>query len=310
MKKTKLKLLLIGLLCCIFQGNGQSEYERTWLPNSEKVRVISYNILDGFDGLKDTERIERMVEWIKEKDPEVMAFQELVGFKQNDLQKLAESYGHPYSVILKEEGYPVGITSKKPIQVVNKFVEGFWHGVLHVKTYEMDFIVIHLSPSEKDYRMEEAHKITTYISENCPKSCLVMGDFNSDSPFDADELETHNQYMMRIAAQTAANKNKISRNPTVNYSVQSIFLGIELEDVCRLFVKPDKRTTFPTRILTNTSKREDLHQLSGTRIDYIMVAPEILDLCVDAFIWNEEDTDYLSDHYPIGIDLFISGKDK
>jgi len=285
--------------------NAQSKQERTWISNSEKIRVISYNILDGFDGLKDMDRIERMVEWIKEKDPEIMAFQELVGFKQNDLQKLAESYGHSYAVILKEDGYPVGITSKKPIQVVNKLIEGFWHGVLHVKTYNMDFIVLHLSPSQKDFRMKEAQKITNYINENCPQSCLVMGDFNSESPFDADELETHVKYMMRIGAGSAENQKRKPRNPTVNYSVQSIFLSTELEDVCRLFVKADKRTTFPTRILTDTSKREDLHALSGSRIDYILVAPDILNKCVDAFIWNGEDTDYLSDHYPIGVDLLL-----
>lgn len=307
-----MKARLFSTICflfAVFYVTAQNNLERTWRQDTEKIRIISYNILDGFDYLKDTDRMNRFSEWIKEKDPAVLALQELVGFKEADLKKLAESYGHPYVAVVKEGGYPVGITSKKPIKVINKFVDGYWHGVLHVQTYDMDFIVIHLSPSDKYFRLEEARKISAYIRENCPETALVMGDFNSHSPFDADELETHTDRIRQMALEEAKKyPEESTRNFTPDYFTQATFIATPLTDVCRLFVKPDKRTTFPTRILTDISKRDDLHTLSGERIDYIFVSPALVKKCVDGFIWNSEDTDYLSDHYPIGIDMLLELK--
>lgn len=271
----------------------QKSMERTWQKDLEKVRIISYNILNGFDNLTDTDRMNRMADWIREKDPEVLALQELVGFKEKDLKEFAQLYGHPYVAIVKENGYPVGITSKRSIQIINKQVEGYWHGMMHVRTYGLDFIVTHLSPSDKDFRRKEAFKIISYIQENKLDSCLVMGDLNSLSPFDADEIETHIQ---------VADQYKFG---TIDYSVQSIFLSLPLIDVCRLYTLPEERTTFPTRILSSVSKRRNMHKVQGERLDYIFVTPSILDKCVDGFIWNGEDTDYLSDHYPVGIDMML-----
>lgn len=94
---------------------------------------------------------------------------------------------------MKEEGYPVGITSNEPITVVKKQVEDFWHGMLHVKTYGLDIIVTHLSPHDWKFRLKEAQMLTKYIQDNQLDNCMVMGDFNAYSPFDADWVETHAQ---------------------------------------------------------------------------------------------------------------------
>ena len=79
---------------------------------------------------------------------------ELVGFTEKNLGQLASEYGHKYYAIVKEEGYPVGITSNEPITVVKKQVEGFWHGMLHVKTHGLDIIVTHLSPHDWKFRLK------------------------------------------------------------------------------------------------------------------------------------------------------------
>lgn len=53
--------------------------------------------------------------------PEVLALQEVTGFTQASLEKLAETYGHPYTVLLMEGGkFPVAITRKYPIINVQK----------------------------------------------------------------------------------------------------------------------------------------------------------------------------------------------
>lgn len=293
MKNSKplLFTVLFALLASLFSYAQDSSLERTWRKDVEKIRIISYNILDGFDELTDTDRMNRMVNWIKSKDPEVMALQELVGFKEKDLQDFGKSYGHPHAAILKEEGYPVGITSKRPIEVVNKFVDGYWHGMLHVRTYGMDFIILHLSPSDAKIRKEEADKITAYILENKLENCLVMGDFNSVSPFDGTQLDK---------------RNYRSRTGFIDYSIQATFLATPLVDICQMYTLPEKRNTCPTRISYNVSKREDMHDKTGSRIDFILTTPPLLPKCVDAFIWNGADTDYLSDHYPVGIDMVLT----
>lgn len=53
---------------------------------------------------------------------------------------MAQRWGHGYSVLLKEEGYPVGLSSKTPIKVKTKMLGGLWHGMLHIETAAIDFL--------------------------------------------------------------------------------------------------------------------------------------------------------------------------
>ncbi|MCD8134499.1 MAG: endonuclease/exonuclease/phosphatase family protein [Parabacteroides gordonii] len=184
MKTLKALGLLLLLSLLPFKGISQEKAANT-------IKVISYNIWNGFE--KDAARQARFTEWMNAQQPDIVALEELVGINEKDLAALAASYGHPYVAIVKEEGYPVGLTSRQPIKVVKKQVEGFWHGMLHAQTYGLDIIVTHLSPFEWKYRLKEAEAITHYIRENKLESCMVMGDFNAYSPFDADEVETHTQ---------------------------------------------------------------------------------------------------------------------
>ena len=41
------------------------------------------------------------------------------------------------------------------------------------------------------------------------------------------------------------------------------------------------------------------------RIDYIFIPVNLLHKVVDAHIYNEGETEYLSDHYPIGVELML-----
>ena len=186
--------------------------ERYMKNGTEKVHVMSYNILNGFDGLKDTERKDRFVQWIIEQDPEVLALQELVGIDAKELQAIAKAYGHPYAVILKENGYPVGLTSKKPIELKNRVTTDYWHGMLHCKTYGIDFVVVHLSPADWRYRLREAKQITKYMEQNKLDRCMVMGDFNAHSPLDAGWLEQQSDLMLKLAVSDAKSEKYKNMN--------------------------------------------------------------------------------------------------
>lgn len=53
------------------------------------------------------------------------------------------------------------------------------------------------------------------------------------------------------------------------------------------------------------SKHKEVRARRAERIDYIFISPSLRRQTVDAFIFNDGETDYLSDHYPIAIDLLI-----
>jgi len=277
------------------------EYE---YPNKEIVRVMSYNVWCGYENLKDVNRMNNAIKWIKEKDPEVVALQELCGFNQTKLEKFAKQYGHPYALIQKENGYPVGITSKHPIKKIFIRKEGMGHGFIHVQTYGMDMIVLHLTPFNCNNRLREAKLVTDYIHKNKLDHCLVMGDFNSHSPFDAEELEQHTELIKGLAVYAEKyKKNANVRGNNLDYSIQGNMLATPLEDVIRLFVPVKKRMTYPAFTFTKIYKGKNVQIQSGERIDYIYCSPALTSSCINAYVWNGDDTRFLSDHYPIGIDM-------
>lgn len=301
----RILLVIILNVVVLFSNHAQENVhtlERHWKPNVEKVQIISYNIFNGFDWGKDPERKERFINWVKSRDPEVLAMQELCGFTQESLLEIAVEWGHNYAAIVKEDGYPVGLTSKKPILVKNKIIENSGHGLLHVETYGLDFLVTHLNPSNAKTRHNEARFILDYIKSENLDSFLLMGDMNAHSPMDADFMDTKRTGLL---SKYGGKESKNLIEDRFDYSTISSFLSYPLVDVCREYVAPDKRTTFPTPILMNVSKHKSVREKAGERIDYIFVPVNLINKVVDAFIYNEGEPDYLSDHYPIGVDLLL-----
>lgn len=293
-------IVFFYVLGCFTLNAQQVSYERHWKDDVEKIRVISYNIFNGFNWGKDQERKERFVDWIKMQDPEILAMQELCGFTQESLSAFAKEWGHPYAVILKGNGYPVGVTSKKPILLKKKLLENCGHGLLHVKTYNYDILVTHLNPGDTRKRNKEAKQIAEYIKTNKLDSCLLMGDMNAHSPVDADYMERNSSdLLLKYGGKTSLNL----LDGEFDYSVISHILSVPMIDLCRNYVVPEKRATFPTPILMSVSKHKEIRKKTEERIDFIFATPLVAQYVVDAFIWNEGDPDYLSDHYPIGVDL-------
>lgn len=295
MKRLHILYTLLFIWLLPVTSNGQP-------AGKEKLQVISYNIWNGFE--HDASRRANFINWIKGQQPDILAMTELVGFTEKDLGQLASEYGHKYYAIVKEEGYPVGITSNEPITVVKKQVEGFWHGMLHVKTHGLDMIVTHLSPHDWKFRLKEAQMLTSYIQDNQLDNCMVMGDFNAYSPFDADWVETHAQLIENMQKWDAEQETyRNMRDGRFDYSVLSKFLSIGLTDICRLYVPADKRTTFPAVFLYGWQHGDTRLHGIGERLDYILVSPSLVSRCLDARIHNGIETEGISDHYPVSVDL-------
>jgi endonuclease/exonuclease/phosphatase family metal-dependent hydrolase len=250
-----------------------------------------------------------MTQWLKEVNPDVIGFQELNDFTEDELKVWGKEIGHPYAVLLKEDGYPIGITSKKPIHLMTGMQGGLWHGMLHIKTFGIDFIVLHLSPHDWEFRRREAEIICDYAEKsilNDPeKQLMVMGDFNAYSPYDANldaanpiSLQRSQQADSLRTIQNGPNAYQTLRNGTVDYSVISKFLSIPLVDIVQKNVTDENKNSFPTPLVVGDLSPSEVKKYKQ-RIDYIMVSTNLESSFLKAKIMNQGVPDVLSDHYPV-----------
>jgi endonuclease/exonuclease/phosphatase family metal-dependent hydrolase len=266
----------------------------------DTLKVISYNIWNGFDFRKDLERQSKTIDWLKSKAPDVVALQELCGYNEKTLLEDAKKWGHNYAVLLKESCHSVGLTSSKPIHLKEKVREYLWHGLLHCETFGIDFFVVHLSPKDYEFRMKETAIIRSLVSESSSESYMVLGDFNAQSPFDGDR---DLNFPMALENKRQSDKENLKYNTLADgefdYSVMSQFLSIPLIDIVQRYVAPINRYTVPAKARIGPGRSDMELERDKRRIDFIMVSRKLALQCVNADVFNGEDTDTLSDHYPI-----------
>jgi exodeoxyribonuclease-3 len=278
------------------------------------VRVITYNIWNGYDWGKDEVRRAKVAEWIDRQEPSIVALQELCQYTPEKLEEDALSWGHPYSVLLKTAGYSVGLTSKYPIAVKEKILDGMHHGALHCVVRGIDIFLIHFHPGSISFRRGEVaiilDKLAAAREEN--NYYMVLGDFNSHSPFDADLYDPEGYLMTRLKEQHPDNRieeGNLSYGD-LDYSVMSALLAFPLIDVCRPFTSGlEERGSFPGRILGPVNNETEEKLVSRLeRIDYILASPELSVKCMSAKICNGQENYYLSDHYPVMADFDLKSK--
>jgi exodeoxyribonuclease III len=249
----------------------------------QPLKVISYNIFEGMR--KDsTEGKAVFSNWIKSQNPTIVALQECNNFTQKKLEVLARSYGHPYAVLLKEDGYPVALTSKFPIVAIDKVLDNMHHGFIVAKTNGINIIVLHLSPHKFWKRREEIDVIlqTVKARQYMDGPWMLMGDFNSLSPLDSN-LYADGKLIQRY--QEAAKKYSFHENlvngNAIDYTVQQKMLDAGFIDAAY--------TTSP--------------QDYSSRIDYIYISKELKsDLIKSDFIKDDFTADR-SDHRPVYLEL-------
>jgi len=297
------KKLLILLSFLYLSSNSFSQ--------QNNFKVITYNIWNGYDWGKDEDRRSRMNNWINDQSPSIVALQELCKYTSEKLEEDAKSWSHGYSVLLKTSGYSVGLTSKFPIEVKEKIMDDMHHGALHCKTNGIDVIVIHFSPGSYAKRREEVaiiiEKLEKVRKEN--DRYLVLGDFNSQTPIDADLYDPDGAFLTRLRE---SNKDKpLSGNlfhNKLDYAVMSSLLAFPLIDVCQPFTKGmGERGSFPGQVLgeVNNETKEELIS-RAQRIDYIMASPDLATKCLKAKVCNGKENYYLSDHYPVVAEFDLS----
>ncbi len=271
--------------------------------SQRSLKIITYNILNGYDWGKDTARNNKLINWTAQQHPDIVAWQELCNYSEEKLKIDAIKIGHSFSVLLKESGYSVGITSKYPIEIKERILTGMHHGALHCNSAGIDFIVVHFSPGSYLKRKNESDIILSRI-ENISKSnnqYIVLGDFNSHSPFDADLYKSN--FLLNRLRESVSNQgnNGNLNNNQLDYEVMSKLLAHSLIDVTQKFTNGlNERGSFPGRILGPINHESDNDLINRLeRIDYILASPEMSKKCRSSVVCNGESNWYLSDHYPV-----------
>jgi exodeoxyribonuclease-3 len=278
-----------------FQSKGFSQESPTTL------KVMTYNIWNGFDWGKDNDRKNKLIAWVKSQNTDVLALQELCDYTQEKLLTDAKKWGHNYAEILKTSGYPVGITSNRPIEVKEKLLENMHHGALHCGIANIDFLIIHFSPFSHVKRHEESKIILEKLTKLSldQKRYIVLGDFNAVSPHDADLYKNNETLLPSLKASELEHDHvRNLLNYELEFGVIGSLLGYPLIDVSQKHTSGwDERVSCPTQVF-ETEKgigRPD----NSKRIDYILVSPLLSGKCINAKVMNQKETYYLSDHYPV-----------
>lgn len=267
---------------------GNLEVDGGTSVTTETLKVLSYNVLEGMK-LDKANNYDNFVAWVTEQAPDIMAIEETNGFTKETLTALSTRWGHNYAEMCKEDGYPVSITSKYPIEVVSRIRNGVYHGGIYVRIKGVNILVLHLYPfsdapsgsgvaNGDAYRLKE---IQTYLDNTIrkypeEKYWMMMGDFNSYSPLD---------------------KNDLSSGATLNYQVHQTILDSGYRDPIR-----EMNTNFvrscPT-IYGGWTGATDSYK--GSRIDFIYMSGEAMRNTLSAQMVMDAFTDKSSDHYPVSV---------
>jgi len=268
--KCKYFFLLLFLICVIW-GSG--------LSAQQKLKIISYNILKGM--MRDTTQgKEAFIEWVKTQNPDILAIQEANKFTQKSLEEMAHKFNHPYAILLREDNFPVAITSKYPIINVHRVIDNMAHGFITANIKGYNIIALHLSPGQYLKRREEIEVILqTIASKPSQKKWIIMGDFNSFSPLDKENY-TNGKEILKMQEKGKID-NLIDRK-YIDYNVQQKILDFGLVDIVK--------------------KLSDTDRLPR-RIDYIYVSKDLVNNILRAEFLKDTFTKSHSDHIPIIMEI-------
>lgn len=268
----------------------------------DRFRVLTYNVYYGFT--KVSERKPNWLQWMKDQQADVVALQELNEYTPDQLAEDAQFWGHPYAVLLKENGFPTGITSRYPIEDIQRYLDGFHHGLIRVKINNIYFYVIHLHPSNWEIRHREIDRILVNISELPEGSPVILaGDFNTFSPQDSTYY-THGRLEVFFRSLDSLHQSNNLNNGQLDYGViQKVtdagFIDLEysLRPANYLFTG-----SFPG-LIEKEGEHGDLR-----RLDYIFVNAALKNAVTRAIIVANDTTQYLSDHLPVIADFALESR--
>jgi len=295
-----MKATTVLLLLLVSIGLGP----RGWCDGAatDDLKIVTHNVWYGFSR-KPEPRYENWRRWMSRQSPDVVSLQELNGYTPARLAEDAASWGHGYSVLLKTDGFPTGITSRYPITDVKRIREGMHHGLLRCRIRGVWFYVIHFHPSDFARRIEEAGHLKADI-ESLPDTdpqIVLAGDFNGFSPLDREHYATDDRLVPFFEMLDRRDRAKNLNDGRLDYG------GIEaIQELGFVDLVASSRPagspfvgTFPTVLVSDENHGTD------RRLDYLFVSPNLVERAGDVAILRDEETEALSDHIPVTATLRV-----
>ena len=306
--KNQSKLLLILVVCC--HALITTTHAEEPFALKQPLTVLNYNVFNGFQGGKS---FEAGVDWVNSMEPDTAAWQELVGWDEQRLKKAATRWKHPYAATLKSGGYNIGITSRTPLEVIERRTQGYHHGYLHCRTAGIDVIVCHLWPGTRREQLREANPLRELVQQLAKqgREVILMGDFNAHSARDKPWLDRQQPLLDRRLPGDAKKKpeDRFIVDGKYIFDIMGTIHEALLDDLVRdkfdaAHTNPSYDESlmlgsFPTRVLGHV-KTPELQQGFLERIDFILTTPKLAELCDSAqVIRNADVLETISDHYPV-----------
>lgn len=293
-----IKVLVFGVCSAILSSHAAPGIEED--PHPSTFRVMTYNIWGVFN---DRKSLEDGQAWVRSQTPDVVALQELTDTKRQNLKDIALTWGHEHSVLQKTSGYPVGITSRWPIETIKVQTEGMGHGYLHVKTKGINFIVVHLHPGQWRIRHRETEIILNQAKPHIDagEQVIILGDFNAHSPEDKKLLDKTKVRDDMAASDKRHGHIENLREDKIDYEVLKRFFESGLIDSAQKHLLQKDRVSYPTgvwiqKLLPPPDKRQ--------RIDFILCTPDLYKSIDRTVIPTAAKAlNVASDHYPVITDF-------
>ena len=289
-------LALLALLPLTLAAALQPDEATARKPGS--THVITWNVLRGF---LDRTQVKAAQGWLEAQAPDVVALQEVNGFTKERLLETARAWGHGHAVMAKESGYPVALTSRTPIEVIERRLEGMHHGYLHARTAGLDVVVVHLHPGDWAFRRREVAVLAPLIQRltAAGREGVVLGDFDAHHPLESAHLDGQTPLRER----RAGGKNLIDQR-TFDYGVLARFAEAGVTDAAYRVLGEEATSggTFPSRVLGH-SKTPEAQAGFLERIDFILLSPAAMARATAATMPQGGVLEEVSDHYPVTVTL-------
>jgi gluconolactonase len=283
--------LTVLLLVCISPVSAQA-------PDSPEVlTVITHNVWYGFTK-KGEPRHAEWLRWMSAQAPDVVSLQELNGYTAERLASDAKTWGHAHTVLLKQDGFPTGITSRYPISDVRILRDGFHHGLLRCRIQGIWFYVIHFHPSNFERRIAEASLLAADVAalpDPAPR-ILLAGDFNGFSPVDRGSYDADPQlvpFFRRLDERNPGARN-LNEGRLDYGGIEAIVQQGYVDVLAAGRWSSEKFVgSFPTPLVSDEDHGTD------RRLDYMFASANLAKSIESPVILRDVVTARLSDHYPM-----------
>jgi exodeoxyribonuclease III len=257
-----------------------------------KLRIATYNLFEGASASYN-----RLVEFVRASDIDVLCLQEINGWQDADAQRMRDFTDRglfvQYAYGNSNTPYKLGTFSKLEFSKTDAYIEGYWHCVVETRItlpggQQLAILNVHLDPWQEASRVRELDRLLRTI--DCTVPTILTGDLNSLSRRDGYGPQMLGDMQRRGITKYGRNELEFGVS---DYLEQAGFIDLAAQ-------LGHMQPTVPT-----ASTQDKDHEVP-VRIDYLYATPDVAQFVRRAEVVVNDLTNTISDHYPLVIDFEIA----